>query len=145
MEDDEQPKPKRDNRGRWLPGECPNRTGRTRKKALMLRDQLSEHQPELLTKLVSMAMDGDTAALKICFDRLMPPLKPVALPTSISLPPNATLTQKAQSIIAAAASGKLDTGEAGQLIQALAACARIFETDEILSRLEKLEQKQHYK
>jgi hypothetical protein len=135
-------KPKRDNKGKWLPGQSANPAGKPKGGVTDLRRQLSEHGEALASKLIDMALAGDVAALKICFDKLVPSLKPVSHKSErITLPPGANLSEKAMTVIEAAGLGKLDTSEAATLISGLAACARIIETDELVKRIQLLEEK----
>ena len=46
-----------------------------RDKRTALRELLTPHAEKLVDMAVSMALAGDTAALRICIDRLLPPIK----------------------------------------------------------------------
>jgi hypothetical protein len=61
----------RDENGRFLPGTVPNPKGRP-KKGTALTDVLKERvdAQELANKLIDMAMDGDTVAMKYIYDRI---------------------------------------------------------------------------
>ena len=50
-----------------------------------LRELLVPHAKELVAKVVEMAKAGDAAALRICIDRLIPPVK--ARDDAVKLPP----------------------------------------------------------
>ena len=96
-------KPKRDNKGKWLPGQSANPAGKPKGGVTDLRRQLSEHGEALTNKLINMALAGDVVALKICFDKLVPSLKPVSHKSErITLPPGANLSEKAMMVIEAA-------------------------------------------
>jgi hypothetical protein len=49
-----------------------------------LRELLRPHAPALVEKAVELALNGDLTALKLCLDRIMPPLK--ATPECVALP-----------------------------------------------------------
>jgi len=73
----------------WEQGESGNPAGRPpgiKDKRTAMRELLLPHADELVAKVVDMAKNGDTTALRICIDRLVPPIKardePVALPES---------------------------------------------------------------
>jgi hypothetical protein len=104
-----------------------------------MRDLLLPHAPDLVAKAVQMAKAGDTAALRICLDRLIPPAKakddPVALPAM-----DGSLADSARIVVTALASGDLTPEEAGTILHALASQARVVEVDEIERRIEALEQ-----
>lgn len=107
-----------------------------------LRRSLAEHAPALLKKAVDLALEGDTAALKLCVDRLMPPAR--ARDEAVPVPGlmgTASLTQQAQAIIEALARGELAPAEAGAIMGALASAARAKEIDELEQRIQALEAK----
>jgi hypothetical protein len=104
-----------------------------------MRDLLMPHAEDLVAKVVELALAGDSTALRICIDRLIPPAKargdPVNLPT-----PSDSLSDNARNVIGALSEGKLTPEEAGEVMQALTAQARIVEIDEIEKRVAALEQ-----
>jgi hypothetical protein len=76
---------------------------------------------------VQLALDGDVAALRLCVDRIISPMKAQDSPIAISL--EGTLSEKADAIISALAAGDISpehadgrTGPAG----------KVLETDEFL-------------
>ncbi len=62
---------------KWKKGVSGNPTGKkpgTRHKATQLAEILLDGQTEqLVNKCVEMAIDGDSTAMRICMDRLIPP------------------------------------------------------------------------
>ena len=61
-------------------GQSGNPTGRppgTKDKRTALRELLEPHAPALIEKAVSLALEGDITAIKICLDRLIPALKSI--------------------------------------------------------------------
>jgi len=100
---------------------------------------LLQNAPELVAKLVEMAKDGDTTALRICMDRLLPAAKakddPVSLPTLTE-----SLAGNSRAVIKALGEGELTPEEAVTVLQALATQVRIIEADTIEKRLAALEQ-----
>lgn len=59
-------------------GQSGNPKGRpkgSKDKRTELRELLEPHAPELIQKAVDMALGGDVSALKMCLDRLIPPIK----------------------------------------------------------------------
>lgn len=69
----------------------------------------------------------------------MPTLKPSTAPVTIALPENAGIADTARAIIGHAAEGSIAPDVAGQLVQSLAAVARVMEIDELERRLTALE------
>lgn len=55
--------------------------------------------------------------------------------------PGATLTEKAQAVMNASLAGQISPSEASTLMRALATQARVVESEELLARIEALEEK----
>ncbi len=104
------------------------------------RELLSERAPELVDLLVENALKGDTAALRICIDRLIPPMRAVDGPVSVDVS-GPSLAAKGDAIIKAMGDGTLTPDQAGTLLHAIGAQARIVEVDELERRLSALEAK----
>src|SRR5690349_24907281 len=93
----------------WEQGQSGNPAGRPRgikDKRTALRALLEPHADELVANVVEMAKAGDTTALRICIDRLIPPAKareePVTLPLS-----NGSLAEKGQAVLTALGEGAI--------------------------------------
>lgn len=108
---------------------------RTRWRAL-----LEPHAEALMGKAVELALAGDTTALRLCLEWLCPPIRSHDEPVAFPLPEQGTLTATGQAILTATAHGTLSPQQARQLLGALAGQARIAETDELIRRIEALEQ-----
>lgn len=89
-------------------------------------------------KLLTMAREGDMAAIRIVAERVAPPLKATEPGVELSLS-GETLTDKANAILDAMAAGKIAPTQAAQLLQALGAVAKIVEIDELERRVAALE------
>jgi len=72
-------------------------------------------------------------------DRVIPPLKAVDAPLSLELPEGGFTTQ-GRAIVASAASGEVSAQEAAQLVAAISNLARVEALDELVKRVERLEQ-----
>src|SRR5215470_7002143 len=123
-------------------GQSGNPEGRPpgiRDKRTAMRALLEPHAEALVTKAVEMALAGDSTALRICIDRLIPAAKakddPVSLPALTG-----SLADQGRVVIEALAQEKLSPEEAATILQALATQTRIVETDEIEARLTALEE-----
>jgi hypothetical protein len=104
-----------------------------------LRDLLEPHAPALVAKVVELALAGDTTALRIAVDRIIPPAK--ARDELIRLPlAQGSLAEKGEAVIAALGEGVIAPDVAGTILQGIAAQARIIEFDELEKRIGALEQ-----
>ena len=129
----------------WKAGQSGNPKGRPPGVSAVtkMRESLAGDVPEILAGLVTAAKGGDVQAARLILERVLPPLKGVEQPVTLSLPDGGTLTAKADAMLCAAADGQIAPGQAAQLISALGAMARVAEIDELAKRIEKLEEKQN--
>ena len=110
-------------------------------KVSQYRALLDPYAPQLVQKVTDLALGGDTAALRICLERLLPPLKAQALPVNITgFSPKAGLADQGQAILKAVAQGLITPDEAASLMQAVASQGRIIEVDDLERRLAALEE-----
>jgi hypothetical protein len=126
---------------KFTPGQSGNPKGRKpglTDKRHALKALLDPHADALVGKAVSLALEGDTAALRLCLERLMPPLRPKDEPVTLEQM-DGTLAQQGQAILAAMGQGTLAPDQAARLLQALAAQARITEVDDLARRVAALE------
>jgi hypothetical protein len=94
----------------------------------------------LTRKAIEMGLEGDTVALRLCLERLVPPRKDT--PVSIDLPPvkSAEDTVAASSaVLAAVGAGDITPEEAGRLMTLLTAHRAIVEIGDLERRLAALE------
>ena len=124
---------------KFQPGQSGNPKGRPKDKtpATLLRKSIIEDMPAIINTLVDLAKGGDVQAAKVLLDRCCPVLKPQAMP--ISLPVNGSLAEQGGEIIKATMSGQIPPDIGSQLITALAHQAKIVEIDDVLKRLDALE------
>jgi hypothetical protein len=123
-------------------GQSGNPAGRppgVKDRRVAMRELLTPHASDLVAKVVELAKNGDTAALRICIDRLIPPVKakddPVALPALTDSP-----AENARVVVSALGAGELTPEEAGSILQVLTSQVRVIEADDIERRLAALEQ-----
>lgn len=129
----------RTQRGTFQKGTSGNPTGRQKTEHVILRQKLAAHGEEVAMVVIQAALKGDIQAAKIILERLCPPLKPSAAPVIIDLPSNAGIAETARAIIEHSAAGLLAPDVAGNLVQSIAALARIVEIDELERRISLLE------
>ena len=127
----------------FQPGQSGNPAGKplgTRHKATQALQTMLEGEAEALTrKAVEMALEGDTTALKLCLDRIVPTYKPSARPVSIAIPSPDNLTDTARAFVTAAAQGEIPPDIAAQLVSAVVSVARVEEMESVKIRLEAIE------
>ena len=106
--------------------------------AAKVRALLEPHAPRLVDKAVQLALGGDTTALRICIDRLIPAMKlrdePVILEGF-----EGSLTEQGQAVIKRMGEGSIAPGDASEMLRVLASQARIAEIDELEQRVNALE------
>jgi hypothetical protein len=126
-------------------GESGNPAGKapgTRNKATRAVQALLDGEAEALTrKCVTMALDGDSVALRLCLDRLCPPARERAIDANVELPELTAenLPQAAASIVEAVAAGQLLPGEGQALIGMLDGLRKSIELAELEKRIAALE------
>ncbi|MBX9903968.1 MAG: hypothetical protein K2Y31_06380 [Burkholderiales bacterium] len=127
---------------RYKKGHSGNPAGRPvgiRDKRTVLRAFLEPHAGDLIGKAIERALEGDTTALRICIDRLLPPVKakdsPVELPSH-----DQSLADQGRAVLAALCRGEITPSEATAVMQAVAAQARIIEIDALDRRVSALEE-----
>ncbi len=132
--------------GRWKKGESGNPKGRTpgTGEVPKIRAAIAARVPEILDKLMALALEGDTGAARLLLERAIPPLKAMEPTQPITLP-DGTLTDQGRAVLAAVAVGELAPTQAAQLITALGTLAKIAEVDELTARITALEEKQNAK
>lgn len=104
-----------------------------------LRDQLKSRAPELVDKVIEMALAGDTTALRICLERALPAYRPAAAPVTFDTT-DESLTAQAQRILESVGQGTVTPDIGAQLIHSLAGLARMKEIDDLEKRIQALEQ-----
>lgn len=108
-----------------------------------MRALLQPHADKLVQKVVALALAGDVQALRICIDRIIPPVRERAV--SVDLPSTADAAGCADAqakIVAAVAAGELLPGEGEALAGLVEHRRRAIETTDIMKRLEALEAKE---
>jgi len=133
-------------RGSWKPGQSGNPAGRKpgTGEVAQIRASIAARVPELLTAMMTKALEGDVGAARLLLERAVPPLKAAEQTQALSLP-DGTLTQQGRAVLACVAAGELAPGQGAQLLTGIGTLARVAEIDELAKRIDKLEEKQHGK
>lgn len=128
--------------GAWKKGQSGNPAGRKpgTGKVQVLRDQISEHVPEIIQGLLDSAKSGDVGAARLLLERVVPALRSEEKAVFIDLPQE-SLTAKGEALLTAASRGEITLDQGARLISALGQLAKVSELDELTQRIEKLENK----
>ena len=129
-------------RGRpFAPGNPGKRHG-TRHRVTRAVELLMEGEHERLTRIaIDKALDGDTAALRLCLDRIAPARRDV--PISFELPPVRSAAEAAAasaSVLASVAKGEVTPDEAGRIMALLESHKSILAAGELEQRIAALEE-----
>ncbi len=129
-------------RGRpFVPGN-PGKPKGARSRATIAAEALLNGEAEGLTrKAVEMALEGDTVALRLCLERLVPPRKDS--PITIDLPPIASAADvvgASAAVLTAVGAGEISPDEAGRVMALLTAHKNIVETGDLERRIAALEE-----
>ena len=124
----------------WKPGQSGNPKGRPAGsgEVAKLRAAIADRVPELLSKLMAQALEGDTAAARLLLERAIAPLKAAEQPQALTLP-DGTLTDQGRAVLASVAAGELAPGQGAALLGAIGTLARVSEIDELAARVAALE------
>ncbi len=137
------PEPKKPPAGHgWKKGQSGNPKGRKpgTGELAKVRAAIAARVPELLAKLMSLALAGDTSAARLLLERAVAPLKAAEQPQAVNLAGH-SLTDQGRAVLASVARGELAPGQGAALLGAIGTLARVSEIDELESRIAALEQK----
>jgi len=126
--------------GTFGPGN-PGKPKGTRHKATQAALALLDGEAEALTRqAVTLALGGDTTALRLCLERIAPPRRDA--PVTFDLPPMETARDAAKAagaVLGAVAEGELTPGEGAALMALVEGFRRTLETSELEARVAALE------
>jgi len=129
-----------------------NKAGRpagAKNKRTLIRDALAETfddgEKGFWLSVATMAKGGDTQAMAMLANRLVPALKPQSEAVVLPEPLNGTSADMARQLIQFAGAGAISTSTAQELLSALADVLKIVEITELEKRLAQLEQLQEMK
>ena len=126
--------------GKFLSGNAGRPKG-SRNKATMAIESLLEGQSEALTQTaIAKALDGDSIALRLCMDRIAPPMKdkPVVF-TLPKMQDAMDASQAAGSVLRAVSDGSLTPIEGTRVMGLIDSYRRTLELTDIEQRLHALE------
>jgi hypothetical protein len=107
-------------------------------------EAILDGEGELITcTAVEMAKAGDTTALRLCMDRLLPPRKDRAVAFALpKLEAAADAVKATAALVGAVAAGELTPSEAAELSKLVEGFTRAVDLHDIQARLERLEAQQ---
>ena len=130
--------------GHFVKGQSGNPAGRAAgcpNKATRIAEALLDGDVEALTrKAVSLALDGDPSAMRLCFDRIIAPRR--ARPVQLALPPitePADITAAMAAVTAAVAEGAITPAEGAEVGMLVETYLRALEASDFDRRLKALE------
>ncbi len=130
----------RDAAGRFTAGN-PGRPPGARHKATRAALALLDGEAEALTRqAVTLALEGDTTALRLCLERIAPPKRDA--PVTFDLPPMQTAADAAKAagaVLDAVALGDLTPTEGAHIMSLVETYRRTLETTELEARVAALE------
>ena len=135
----------RDDKGKFVKGNPggPGRAQGSRNKATLLaQSQMAEKLPEVIDRLLANALDGDTTAIKVVIERLVPIAKDA--PIKVHLPAIAgadDLPLASQAIVDAVADGVITPNESLLMSRLLANHIKLLEVSDIDKRIRALEER----
>lgn len=128
---------------RWKKGKSGNPLGRPRGKenhSTIVRKLLQTYSEDIIKKVVELALAGDCAAIKLCLERLCPPLKTHDERNEIRLNQDDSLSLQGQKIIQAAINGEISPSDASAIMNGLAKLASLIEFNEMDKKLTAIEE-----
>ncbi|MGU3663148.1 DUF5681 domain-containing protein [Methylobacterium sp. A49B] len=129
----------------FTPGKSGNPAGKTkgtRNRTTVALEAILQGEAESITrKAIELAQSGDTVALRLCMDRLIPVRKD--RPITFTLPQIETaadLTKATQALLEGVANGEITPSEAAELSKLVEAHTKAIEAVDLATRLTALEQ-----
>lgn len=133
--------------GHFRPGVSGNPNGRPKgalNRTTMAAQTLLDGEAEALSRrVVEMALAGDSTAMRLCMERILPPRKD--RPVNFTLPEITSASDAATAlaaVVAAVADGDITPAEAGEVARLLAEFVKVLEASELEARITALEEKE---
>ena len=117
-----------------------SRNGARNRTPLPIEALLENASEPIIRKLIDKALEGDTTALRLCCERLVPPRRDFPVAFELPLIESAADARHASSsVLAACADGRLSPSEAVTVMGLIATHVRTLEVAEIEARVAALE------
>jgi hypothetical protein len=125
-------------------GESGNPAGRPRgarnKRTLAAESMFDRDATSIIDQLITMAKEGDIAAIRMCLDRIFP--RPRGRPVAFDLPPMTTTTDAVAAmgaVVQAIGDGELSAEEGAELSKVVAGFSQTVATADMEQRLRQIE------
>jgi len=131
----------RNKNGTFKKGQSGNKAGKPKDTgaAGLIRKAITEKAPEIVNVLIQQALEGDNQAAIALLNRISPTLKAVNEPVQFKLDTSKGLSSTGEQIVQAISNGSIGLDSGSALLGSLANLAKIQEIDEIVARIEALE------
>ena len=126
---------------KFRPGESGNRAGRPRgvpDRRVQARALFDKHREALVAVAIERALEGDATALRLCLERVCPPMRAVDAAVALGSLPD-SLAGKGEHVLGLLAAGDLAPEAASVILGAIAQQARIVEISALEQRIAALE------
>lgn len=126
---------------KFKPGQSGNRAGRPRgvpDRRVQARALFDAHREALVAVAIEKALEGDTVALRLCLERVCPPVKTVDDAVFLGALPD-SLARKGERVLELLAAGKLTPDAASVVLGTIARQAQIVAVSELEQRIAALE------
>jgi hypothetical protein len=105
----------------------------------LVRELLLPDAPELVSKAVELALQGDQMMLKTCLDKLIPNAR---LNTEVRFPSEVSVASSGRSLISQVSDGEISVEQGRAALDLLAIQAKLEEQDALVARIAALEEAQ---
>ena len=127
---------------KFKPGESGNKAGRPRgipDRRVQMRALFDEHKEALVAVAIEKALKGDATALRLCLERVCPPMRAVDAAVDLGSLPT-SLAGKGEHVLGLLAAGELAPEAASAIMSTIAQQARIVEISALEQRIAALEE-----
>lgn len=105
------------------------------------RTLLEAHTPDLVERCVALAMAGDVQAMRLCLERVLPPVKAVDEPVAMTFANPDNPAECGREVVAAVSAGVLSPAAGATLMGTLETLSKLIEAEELQERIAAMERK----
>lgn len=122
-------------------GKSGNLKGRPRgikDRRVLFREAFGKRAEDIIKSIIDAAIAGEPSAMRICADRLCPPIKPKEDPIQLSRF-GKTPVEQADRVLQEMAAGNITPGEAQRVMECIKGRVSVIEITELMDRMERIE------